>query len=108
MGPWTWGGLFKLTAPISFFSGTDIALTNLAFVYLNSNFVEMVKPSFLVWTLVLSLLLRLVKPSLLLFASIFIMFGGQLVIAAASGPEFKVKGARRRSRCMPALEVCGF
>ena len=98
LGPWTWFGLFTLTAPISFFAGIDIALTNLSYVYLNSNFVEMVKPSSLVWTLVLSLILRLTQPSLLLFASIFVMFGGQLIIAASSGPEFNLKGARRRSR----------
>lgn len=43
LGAWTWTSLFKLTSSVMFFSGADVALTNLAFVYLNANFVEMVK-----------------------------------------------------------------
>ena len=37
--------MLRVVVPIAFFIGTDIALTNTSFMYLDSSFIEMVKPS---------------------------------------------------------------
>ena len=80
-----------LIAPVAAFTGIDIALSNTSFIYLNASFVEMVKPSSLVWVLALSISMNLRSPSWLLGLCVALMLVGQIFISY-NATEFDMKG----------------
>jgi len=65
---------------VGLFTGVDIALSNTSFIYLEASFVEMVKSSTPIWTLLLSVGLGLQRPSYALTACVLVMVAGQVAI----------------------------
>ena len=65
---------------VGLFTGLDIALSNTSFIYLEASFVEMVKSSTPIWTLLLSLALGLQRPSWVLAGCVLLMVAGQVAI----------------------------
>jgi drug/metabolite transporter (DMT)-like permease len=65
---------------VGLFTGLDIALSNMSFIYLEASFVEMVKSSTPIWTLLLSLGLGLQRPSWVLAGCVLVMVAGQVAI----------------------------
>lgn len=89
--PYPWRVLVRGVVPISLTMGVDIALSNMAFIYLSSSFVEMAKQSAILWTLVLTLAagLRFFTPTLV--TSVVVILAGQLLITNNEA-SFDAKG----------------
>eukprot|EP00898_Chlorokybus_atmophyticus_P008801 jgi/Chlat1/8922/Chrsp92S08218 len=75
-------GLWKYVLPVSLLTGFDIALSNTSFEYLDASFVEMLKPTSLVWILLLSFALGLKRPEVRLITTVCLMTFGQSLISA--------------------------
>ena len=86
-----WREYLVVIGPISFFLGTDIALTNTSFMYLQASFVEMVKPSSNILVFVASVALGLRKPALVTALTVLLMTLGQFLIDF-SASRFDLKG----------------
>jgi len=86
-----WREYLVIIGPISFFLGTDIALTNTSFMYLQASFVEMVKPSSNILVFVASVALGLRKPALVTALTVLLMTLGQFLIDF-SASRFDLKG----------------
>ncbi|XRB05560.1 triose-phosphate transporter [Pycnococcus provasolii] len=77
--------------PVSVFMGIDIALSNMAFIYLDSTFVEMVKQSAVLYTLVLTIATGLRAFTRTLVASVVVILVGQILITSNEA-RFDMKG----------------
>eukprot|EP00899_Mesostigma_viride_P006632 jgi/Mesvir1/15970/Mv08281-RA.2 len=71
--------------------GLDVAMSNTSFIYLDASFVEMVKPSSLVWVLLLSFAWGLKRPSGALLTCVLLILVGQFLISY-NAVNFDVKG----------------
>lgn len=76
VAPLPWRTYLKQAVPIGASTGIDIMLSNVSFLYVSVHFYTIAKSGSVVWVLMFSLCLGLIKPELPLLAVVFFIFGG--------------------------------